>query len=64
MKELIAILKIQFDKLPKSNPNYDKINKMISTINDIIDTPRQISKKQYEIYIKDMNEITSSIAIK
>jgi hypothetical protein len=64
MKELIAIIKIQFDKLPKSNPNYDKLHKMITTINAIIDTPRQISKKQYDIYVKDMNEIMSSIAIK
>ena len=64
MKELIAIIKVIFDKMPKSNPDYDKLHKMIATINAIIDTPRQISKKQYDTYIKDMNEIMSSIDIK
>ena len=64
MKELIAIIKVIIDKMPKNNPDYDKLHKMIATINAIIDTPRQISKKQYDTYIKDMNEIMSSIDIK
>lgn len=61
LRGIINIIKLHVDKIPKSNPNYEKVHKIINVLTAMIDSPRQISKKQYVIYEKDMNELMSSI---
>ena len=54
-------IKVVFNKLPKSTPDYDKLHKMIGELDNFYKL-KDITKEQHEIYVKNIEKLMTTIS--
>ena len=60
-KNFLNVIKVVFNKLPKSTPDYDKLHKMIGELDNFYKL-KDITKEQHEIYVKNIEKLMTTIS--
>jgi len=60
-KNFLNVIKVVFNKLPKSTPDYDKLHKMIGELDNFYKL-KDITKEQHEIYVKNIEKLMTAIS--